>query len=117
MEPGGFLQPHLPFTPQVSYGSPALNGPVLPATRSTPLKRGSSKESAVIDHLDGKLLEVSRRYEKRVDLGSERKPAVDTEVRGYENFGEAAKDLEAITDVVWVTGTRMTNIVYNYTPC
>ena len=105
MEPGGFLQPHLPSPPPSSHSSPALNGPVLPATRSCPLKRGSHKESAVIDHIDAKLLEISRRYEKRVNAGAEQE--ADTKSRGYENFGEAAKDLGAVADVAWVTGTRM----------
>lgn len=107
MEAGGFLQPHLPSPPQSSHGSPALRGPILPETRSYPLKRGSGKESAVIDHVDGKLLEISRRYEKRFNSESEHKSASDAKSRGYENFGEAAKDLESITDVVWVTGTRI----------
>lgn len=107
MEPGGFLQNHLPSPPQSSHGSPALHGPILPATRSYPLKRGSGKESAVIDHVDGKLLEISRRYEKRFGSGSEHSLGSDAKSRGYESFGEAARDLESITDVVWVTGTRI----------
>lgn len=104
MEPGGFLQPHLPSPPQSSNGSQAVNGLVLPIARSYPIKRGSGKESAVIDHVDAKLLEISRRYEKRFNPGSGK----GVEADGYETFGEAAKDLDAITDVVWVTGTRRT---------
>ena len=107
MEPGGFLQPHLPSPPE-SHGTPSVNGLALPATRSYPLKRGSAKESAVIDHLDGKLLEISRRYEKRFNPSSDGSSDKAASFRGYETFGEAAKDLEAITDIVWITGTRMT---------
>ena len=108
MEPGGFLQPHLPSPPQSSDGSQTVNGLVLPVARSYPIKRGSGKESAVIDHVDAKLLEISRRYEKRFNPGSGKEAEADTKARGYETFGEAAKDLDAITDVVWVTGTRRT---------
>lgn len=107
MEPGGFLQPHLPSPPQSSHGSPAPHGPILPETRSYPLKRGSGKESAVIDHVDGKLLEISRRYEKRFNSDSAHNTESNGKPHGYESFGEAARDLESITDVVWVTGTRM----------
>ena len=106
MEPGGFL-PHLPSPPQSSIGSPSIYHLALPATRSHPLKRGSTKESAFIDHVDAKLLEISRRYEKRFNPANQRVTETDAKTRGYETFGEAAKDLESITDVVWVTGTRM----------
>ena len=112
MEPGGFLPPHLPSPPQSTDGSPSIDHPALPATRSYPLKRGSGKESAVIDHIDAKLLEISRRYEKRFNPGSQRVMEIDAKLRGYKNFGEAAKDFEAITDVVWVTGTRMDSVLY-----
>ena len=106
MEPGGFL-PQLPSPPQSSVGSPSPHHPSLPLSRSYPLKRGSNKESAVIEHIDAKLLEISRRYEKRINAGNERGTDADTKLRGYDNFGQAAKDLEAVIDVVWVTGTRM----------
>ena len=26
--------------------------------------------------------------------------------KGYEGFGEVAKDLERVVDIVWVSGTR-----------
>ena len=117
MEPGGFLQPHLPSPPQSSHGSPALHGPILPETRSYPLKRGSGKESAVIDHVDGKLLEISRRYEKRFNSESGHNTGSNGKPHGYESFGEAARDLESITDVVWVTGTRMCSEARKYDIC
>ena len=107
MESGGFLQPHLPSPPLSSIGSPIGDGSILPETRSQPLKRGGSKESAVIAHVDEKLLEISRRYEKRVNPENARRAGTGTKVRGYGSFGEAAQDLESITTVVWVTGTRM----------
>lgn len=111
MEPGGFL-PHLPSPPNSSIGSPSIDHSALPSTRSHPLKRGSTKESAVIDHVDAKLLEISRRYEKRFNPANQRVTETDTKIPGYETFGEAARDLDSVTDVVWVTGTRMAFVVY-----
>ena len=107
MEPGGFL-PQLPSPPPSAIGSPTPHHPSLPVSRSYPLKRGSNKESAVIEHVDAKLLEISRRYEKRFNVGNERGPDTDTKLQGYDNFAKVAKDLEAVIDIVWVTGTRMT---------
>ena len=52
------------------------------------------------------MLAISRRYEKRLDLIFEESGS-EAEGRGYHNFGEMAKDLEAVVDVVWVSGTRM----------
>lgn len=106
-EPGGFLQSYLP-SPSVSTArSPSIEPTHLPETRSHPLKSGSEKESSVIYYLDDKLLAISRRYEKRVQVAAERGVEAPGHVRGYEGFSEAAKDLEAVIDVVWVTGTRM----------
>ena len=107
MEPGGFLQAHLPSPPASTLGSPSSNGLALPITRTHPLKRGSSKESAVIAHIDEKLLEISRRYERRTNPEREYGTEGGSRKDGYVHFGEATKDLESITDAIWVTGTRM----------
>ena len=57
--------------------------------------------------MDNKLLGISRRYEKRYNADFEDEATSGIEGRGYESFGELAKDLEAVIDVVWVSGTRM----------
>ena len=66
--------------------------------------------------MDNKLLGISRRYEKRYNADFEDEATSGIEGRGYESFGELAKDLEAVIDVVWVSGTRMKphilNLVY-----
>lgn len=104
-EPGGFLQPILPSPPSSTVGSPSTNS-ILPHPRSNPLKPGSAKESSFIDYVDQKLLGISRRYEKRFNANLEDESSSDLEGRGYEEFGGVAKDLEALADVIWVSGTR-----------
>lgn len=79
----------------------------LPQSRSNPLKPGSSKESSFILYVDRKLLDISRRYEKRFNIGFEGEPALTGDARGYESFDEVARDLENVVNVVWVSGTRM----------
>lgn len=105
--PGGFIQSTLPSPPPSSAHSASTATTTLPQPRYTPLKPGSTKESSFIDYVDRKLLGVSRRYEKRFNTDFEEEPSKEVEGRGYESFGELAKDLEGIIDVVWVSGTRM----------
>ena len=107
-EPGGFLQPSLPSPPRSTVTSPSSRSSILPQQRHSPLKSGSAKESTFIDYVDRKLLSISRRYEKRFNVGLEDRGASDPEGRGYESFAEVAKDLELVQDVVWVSGTRKT---------
>ncbi|KAL8704568.1 MAG: hypothetical protein Q9201_002260 [Fulgogasparrea decipioides] len=104
-EPGGFLPPTLPSPPSSSVNSPRATRYILPHPRSKPLKSGSPKESDFIDYVDQKLLAISRHYENRFSaaLGEEENP--DVEGRGYKGFGEEARDLEAVVDVVWISGT------------
>ena len=104
--PGGFLHPILPSPPISSVDTASSASTVLPHPRSTPLKTGATKESSFIDYVDRKLLGVSRRYEKRYNSEFEDEPSSDIEGRGYESFGELTKDMEALIDVVWVSGTR-----------
>lgn len=52
---------------------------------------------------------MSRRYEKRFNKDFEDEDESDIKGRGYEDFGELAKDLEGIIDVIWVSGTRKDN--------
>ena len=105
-EPGGFLQPVLPSPPNSSVASHADPTPELPQPRHSPLKPGSAKESTFIDFVDRRLLAISRRYEKRFNIGIEDDAIPDPEGKGYESFAEVAKDLELVQDVIWVSGTR-----------
>ena len=109
-EPGGFLQPVLPSPPTFSVASVSNPISVLPQPRHNPLKPGSARESIFIDYVDRRLLAISRRYEKRFNIGLDDGGASYPE-RGYDSFAEAAKDLELVQDVVWVSGTR--TIIYS----
>ncbi len=105
-EPGGFLHPILPSSRTLSVNSPSNPTTALPQPRHSPLKPGSAKESTFIDYVDQRLLAISRRYEKRFNIGLEGDDVSDPESRGYESFAEVAKDLDSVQDVIWVSGTR-----------
>ena len=105
--PGGFLHPTLPSPPPSSDVSGTNTRALLPRPRATPLRPGSQKYSVLIDYIDKKLLAISRRYEKRFNVGWENKGAEDEEAWGYDDFAEMAKELGAVVDLIWVSGTRM----------
>ncbi|KAL8713192.1 MAG: hypothetical protein Q9220_002713, partial [cf. Caloplaca sp. 1 TL-2023] len=105
-EAGGFLPQALLSPPASSFNS--LRPPqqsILPSPRTKPLKPGSSKESDLINHLETKLLAISRRYENRFSaaLGEEENP--EEEGRGYKSLGEEVRDLDPVIDIVWISGT------------
>ena len=106
-EPGGFLHPDSTNLQPLSTTSLPNAISLLPQPRLRPLKSGGSKESSFIEYVDRKVLEISRRYEKRYNADLEDKTTPGFEVSGYENFGEVATDLEGVLDVVWMSGTRM----------
>ncbi|KAL9132223.1 MAG: hypothetical protein Q9217_000027 [Psora testacea] len=103
--PGGFLQATLPSPPPSSDTQSTNTPPILPRPRATPLRPGSLKQSSLIHYADNKLLAISRRYEKRFNAGLESDGTEDAESRGYNDFGEMARDLEGVIDIVWVSGT------------
>ncbi|KAL8686923.1 MAG: hypothetical protein Q9218_006763 [Villophora microphyllina] len=110
--PGGFLHPTLPSPPSTTVNSPSTARLILPQPRSRPLKPGSSKESDFLIYVEQKLLAISRRYENRLSaaLGEEENP--DIEGRGYKGIGEELHDLEAVIDVVWISGTPALQIAF-----
>ncbi|KAF2493908.1 hypothetical protein BU16DRAFT_528100 [Lophium mytilinum] len=99
----GFLDHnHEILTPPASSiaASSTIQSP-LPHPRALPLKRGSTKESEFIHYVDDTLLLVQRRWAKRAF-----DDALAGRVKGYHSFREAAKDLNDLIDVVWVSATR-----------
>lgn len=104
---GGFLPQERSGFSSPPFTTSSNTATLLPRSRSIPLKPGSTKESNLILYVDQKLLEMSRRYEKRFNLGFEGEPARTTDDLGYGSFDQVAKDLEYVVDVVWVSGTRM----------
>ena len=103
---GGFIHPAQP-PPAPSPANPTSHArTILPQPRPTPLKPGTSRESSFIDYVDRQLLAISRRYEKRLNVSFEDVSSSETEGREYQHFEEMANDLDAVIDVVWVSGTR-----------
>ncbi|KAI4259826.1 MAG: hypothetical protein L6R42_004375, partial [Xanthoria sp. 1 TBL-2021] len=111
-EPGGFLQPMLPSPPASSVNSPSAARFVLLQPRSRPLKSGSSKESDFINHVEQKLLAISRRYENRFSTTLSEEENPDVEGRGYKNIGEEIQDLNPVVDLVWISGTPSLQIAF-----
>ena len=105
-EAGGFLRPSLPSPPASSVSSPSAARLVLPKPRSRPLRSGSSKESEFINHVEQKLLAISRRYENRFSATLSEEANPDVEGRGYTNIGEELRDLDPVVDLIWISGTR-----------
>ncbi|KAL4792730.1 hypothetical protein BDV19DRAFT_391854 [Aspergillus venezuelensis] len=131
---GGFMQPPLSPAPSTSTVTPSI----LPEQRSHPLRAGSMKEAAVINHVDKKILAINRRHAKKFSsvyegVGGQSQGQVQVQVqrqngigiahtgnetkevegeRGYESFKEVAKDVEGIIDVLWVSGTPTLQIPY-----
>ena len=100
---------HLP-SPSPSVASTATPSE-LPRPREHPLKPASQKEIAFINFVDNKMLNISRRYVKKFSSDANRYEGVG---KGYESFKEVVQDLEAVFDVVWVSGTRKCNSAVNY---
>jgi len=57
--------------------------------------------------VEGRLLHVSRRYAKKFQTEE-----VEGEVKGYESFGEVARDLGEVVDVLWLSGTPSLQVPY-----
>jgi hypothetical protein len=97
---GGFIRNDL-LTPPASSAASTVAAP-LPQPRRNPLKHGGAKEASLISYLDQNIVATKRRWAKRAfrdeDAG---------DVKGYHKFKEAAKDIDGLVDLVWVSGTRM----------
>jgi hypothetical protein len=70
--------------------------------RSHPLAPGSQKEVAFIEHVDARILKITRRYAKKF---SKEKGSKD-EAPGYDDFAQCVVDLETLFNIVWISGTR-----------
>lgn len=97
--PGGFLPPQQTLPSPAPSGTSSASG--LPRPRSHPLRAGSAKEEKTRTYVDGQLMYVQRRYVKKFQP---RKPGDD--VAGYRSVGELCRDLEALLNIIWLSGTR-----------
>ncbi|KAI5248027.1 hypothetical protein E4T42_05799 [Aureobasidium subglaciale] len=130
---GGFV----PLSPPPSSVASSNTPNSLPQPRRTPLKPGGTKESRLIRHVDQQLLHIQRRFAKRDPaLGHEGVREMDEEgrmieqlddpatekrlqrseewndVQGYSGFAEAARDVEELIGVIWVSGTPALQVPY-----
>ncbi|ROV87180.1 hypothetical protein VMCG_10653 [Cytospora schulzeri] len=105
--PGGFLPPQqtLPSPAPSGHSSSSASG--LPRPRSHPLRAGSAKEEKIRTYVDGQLMYIQRRYVKKFQA---RKPGDD--VAGYKSVGELCRDLEALLNIIWLSGTPALQIPY-----
>jgi hypothetical protein len=130
---GGFV----PLSPAPSSVASSNTPNSLPQPRRTPLKPGGTKESRLIRHVDQQLLHIQRRFAKRdpsLGHGGVREmdeegrmieqlndPATEkrlqqseewNDVQGYSGFGEAAKDVDELIAVIWISGTPALQVPY-----
>ncbi|GAM83120.1 hypothetical protein ANO11243_011060 [Dothideomycetidae sp. 11243] len=120
---GGFF----PYSPAPSSVASSSATALLPHPRAAPLKPGGSKESTFIRYADQQLLTIQRKFAKRdaapgtsATQQDELGRLIDTDepmrkldkseqwqdVPGYKSFAEAAREVEALVGVTWVSGTR-----------
>ncbi|KAF2732683.1 hypothetical protein EJ04DRAFT_513737 [Polyplosphaeria fusca] len=81
--------------------APSQHPSPLPTPRQKPLNPGGTRETELITYLDHNMVSINHRFATR--LSTTTSPSAD---KGYRNFGEAAKDIEDLIDVVWVSGSR-----------
>ncbi|KAG9598108.1 hypothetical protein KCU77_g11550, partial [Aureobasidium melanogenum] len=130
---GGFV----PLSPPPSSVASSNIPNSLPQPRRTPLKPGGTKESKLIRYVDQQLLHIQRRFAKRdpsLGRGGVREmdeegrlieqlndPATEkrlqqsdewNDVQGYSSFGEAAKDVDELVAVIWISGTPALQVPY-----
>ncbi|PKS07473.1 hypothetical protein jhhlp_006077 [Lomentospora prolificans] len=103
-ESGGFLPPTPSSMPSPHPSVPSSSSTRflsdLPHPRNRALRPGSNKEDMVRNYASGKLMQISRRYVKKFGT-----PEPGEELTGYQDFSELCKDLDAVVNVLWLSGT------------
>jgi hypothetical protein len=102
-------------TPPASSAAPSQHASALPQPRKHPLKPVGPKESELIRYLDHGINNIQKQVDNRITNRKVR-PALG-EVEGYGAFADLAKDLDALVDVVWVSGSRRLSIYAVETLC
>ena len=102
----GMLSPADSATSSTAGG--LQRGGSLPMSRKYPLKPGSQKEIALINYIDDRILRITRRYAKK--FSNSTSDADDT--KGYVTFDEVLRDIDAVFQVVWISGTPTLQIPY-----
>lgn len=101
---GGFIATTGLLSPAPSVASNTIS--VLPQPRQTSLKSGGAKETTLLNLLEGRLREISARFERRFHRGDS---STAISASGYGNATDIANDLDRIVDIIWVSGTRKPN--------
>lgn len=101
----GLLSPARSTTSSSTSG--IQHGRSLPLSRTTPLKPGSKKETALINYLDDRILRISRRYGKKFSNSEN-----EDDSKGYETFDEVVEDLDPVFDIIWISGTPTLQVPY-----
>ncbi|KAH8785271.1 meiotic recombination protein DMC1 [Diaporthe sp. PMI_573] len=104
--PGGFLPQH-PLPSPAPSGSSNRPASGLPHPRSHPLRSGSAKEQTIRAYVDNQLMHIQRRFVKKSVVA---KPGDD--IVGYKTVAELCKDVEALLDILWLSGTPALQIPY-----
>ncbi|KOS20008.1 hypothetical protein ESCO_005742 [Escovopsis weberi] len=100
-QPGGFI-PALPSpAPSSASASSASRPHRLPHPRTRALAPGCSKEDMVRRFAEDKLADISRRYVKKF-----------SDEAGFRTFGEVAKELDGVVNVLWKSGTPSLQIPF-----
>lgn len=97
---GGFIPPKSLPSPAPS-GTSTRSASGLPHPRAHPLRAGSAKEEKIRIYVENQLMHISRRFVKKFEA-----PRPGDDVVGYKNVGELCKDIEALMDIIWLSGTR-----------
>lgn len=97
---GGFI-PTIPSPPESTVDHDSR----LPSPRQKPLRVATPKYEAFLDHVEQRMLNISRRFEKRVN-GDTSIAEVEQDA-GFRSYAELAGELHKVIDLVWISGTRM----------
>lgn len=113
---GGFLPPTPTSLNSPVPSLPGGGGPPdfltpLPHPRSRALRPNSGKEDMVRNYASSKLMHVARRYVKKFG-----EPEEGDEVVGYTRFADLCADLDAIVNVLWLSGTRESSVHLFFPP-
>jgi hypothetical protein len=100
----------IPTPPASSIASTYEPNP-LPRHRKHPLNPGGPKESELIRYLDQSVGRVQLRVQNRANI--RKSPVIGDDGKGYRTFAEAAKELEGLADVIWVSGSRKSLVVFS----
>lgn len=100
-------------SPPASSVAPSHHPSPLPKPRRHALKPGGPKEGELIRYLDAGVNKIQKRCDDRF---KNRKTYIGRvgpgDAEAYRNFSQAAKDMDGIIDVIWVSGSPYLQIPY-----